>query len=459
MSDRPELSLGQPPLALQKKLSEVPRGWLVLIVLLNLAVLACLAVLMMRAGPEAPPFAASPAELKATAADLEDKSLDAEAARAWEAYLAADSQCADRAEILYRIGRLYMQSEQFGPAAGALVHSEHAAGDNHDLRAKIAPRMIECLNRLGRYGEVGRELSRRVEVGGKEQTAAKGSKKILATITGQTLTEADLDRMIERRVDQMLALQGGGDAQQRQAILQQMSAPAARKQILQELLRTELFCRRARETGMDREEDFRQAREQLEQGLLADRFLSRELEKIRPTEVDLESYFKANPSQYETPESLRAVSIRLEETEDPAAALGKIKSADDFRQLAAKRRPAGADASHEGRSIVRGQKDPELGDVEPLFKLAEGEWTRQPHTRDKDRFLVLVEKKSPRQTPRLQDVLRRVQRDYTSRKQQELAEKLFADLAQRYEVRILPDTPGKVDATPEKPSPKGPAKP
>jgi len=319
-----------------------------------------------------------------------------------------------------------------------------------DLRAKIAPRIVECLNRLGRYGEMGRELSRRVEVGGKDQAEKKGAKKVLATITGQALTEADLDRMIERRVDHLLALQGGGDAQQRQAILQQMSAPAARRQILQELLKTELFCRRARETGMDREDGFREARDQMVQSLLADRFLMRELEKIRPTEVDLESYFKANQSQYETPESLRAVTIRLEEKEDAAAVVGKIKSADNFRRLAASRRPVAADPKAEGRQIVRGQKDPELGDVEPLFKLAEGEWTRQAHARDKDRFLVLVEKKIPRQAPRLQDVLPQVQRDYVSRKQQELAERLFADLAQRYEVRILPDTPATGDAASQK---------
>jgi hypothetical protein len=450
MSDRPQLSLGQPPETLHKKLSTVPRGWLMLIVLLNLAVLACLAVMLRASSSGAlASAAASPGsakELKAVAAELEDKSLDAEAARAWEAYLAADPQCADRAEILYRVGRLSMQAEQFGPAAGAFVRSEHAASEDHDLRLKIAPQMVECLNRLGHYGEVQRELSRRVEVGGKEKAAETGSQKVLATITGRALTEADLDRMIERRVDQMLAMQGGGDPQQRKAVLQQMSAPAVRRQLLQELLKSELFCRRAREMGLDREDDFRQARDQLVENLLADRFLMRELDRIRPTAVDLESYFQAHQSQYETPESLSVVTIRLEEREEPAAVLSQVKSADDFRKLAAKRQPKGREQQAQnqqaqGRQILRGQQDLELGDVEPLFKLAEGQWTKQAQIRDKDRFLVLVEKKTPRQAPRLQDVLRQVQRDYVSRKQQEVAEKLMADLTQRYDVRILPETP------------------
>ena len=191
--------------------------------------------------------------------------------------------------------------------------------------------------------------------------------------------------------------------------------------------------------GLDREEGYRQARDQLAQNLLAERFLARELEKVRPTEVDLESYFKANLPQYETPESLQVIAVRIEPKEESAAVLGKIKSADDFRKWAASRQPAGMDLKAASRQIARGQKDAELGDVERLFALAEGEWTREPHVRDKDRFLVLVEKKTPRHTPQLQEVLERVRADYVGRKQQELAEKLFADLTQRYDVHILPD--------------------
>ena len=160
MSDHPQLSLGQPPETLQKKLSSVPRGWLFSLVLLHLAALGCLVVLLLRTSPSSSPLAplapaGSAQELKVVATNLEDKSLDAEAARAWEAYLAADPECPERAEILYRIGGLYMQAEQFGPAAAALVRAEQAAGDNRDLTAKIGPRMVECLGRLGRYGEVG----------------------------------------------------------------------------------------------------------------------------------------------------------------------------------------------------------------------------------------------------------------------------------------------------------------
>jgi DnaJ-domain-containing protein 1 len=460
MSEHPQLSLGNPPQTLQKKLTSVSRGWLALIVLLNLATLGCLAALLLRptasAAGSAGAAVAGPAdELKAAAAALEDKSLDAEAARMWEGYLSADPMCAQRAEILYRIGRLWMQADQFSPAAAAFVRAERVAGDDQDLKNKIGPQIVECLNRLGRYGEAGRELSRRVEAGTKDKAGEKAGPRVLATLTGQNFTEADLDRMIERRIDHMLALQGGGEPQQRQAILQQTSAPAVRRQLLKEFLRTDLFCRRARELGLDRDQDFQQAHDQLLQNLLAERFLMRELEKINPTPVDLESHFKAHQSDYETPELLQVVTIRLDEKDDAASLLEKIASADDFRKLAAQRQPAGADAKPEGRQLVRSRQDPELGDVETLFAMDEGHWTKQPHLGSKDRFLVLVEKKTPRRNPQLQEVLDRVRADYTSRKQEELAEKLFTDLMQRYNVRIMPDAMNPGD---EKPA-EGEAKP
>ena len=447
MSSGPQLSLGQPPAALQKTLEPRGRSGLFLLWLTNLAVLAGVAALWFRVaqphGQVSPLASGSAAELKAVAAQLEDKSLEAEAARAWEAYLAADPLCSERAEIYFRAGRLYMQAEQFGPAAAALIRGEQAAGKNGDLKQKIGPAMVECLNRLGRYGEVGRELSRRVEPGGKEASDGKAA-RTLATLTGRKLTEADLDRMIERRVDRMLAMQGGDDPHQRQAILQQMAAPEVRRRLLEELLRTELFSRRARELGLDRDEGFQQAREQLAQNLLTERFLARELEKIKPTDVDVESYFKANLAQYETPESLQVVVLPLGAKDDPQKMLTEIKSADDFRKLARQRQAAGADAKGElTRRVARGRNDPELGDVEPLFQVAEGAWTKEPLVRQQERFLVLVEKKTPRVTPRLQDVQRQVRADYTARKQQELAEKLFADLMQRYDVRIMAETPAK----------------
>ena len=449
--ERLNLSLGDPPAALVRRFNHVPRGWLWLLLLGQLAILLGLGIVRARpqlspAGPGGgQPSTADAAALKAVAAALEEKGLEAEAAGAWEDYLRREPQAADRAEILYRVGKLRIEAEQYAPAAAALVRAEQAAGDNKDLKGKIGPLVVECLSRLGRYGEVGRELARRVETGG---GADRGKAKVVATLAGQPLTEADLDRLAERRVDSLLAMQGAaGDEARRQAVLQQLSAPQARKQLLQELLQTELFSRRARELHLDQEEAFRQARDQIVQGLLAERFLAKEMGKIQPTPVDLESYYQAHAAQYQEPEALQAVIIPLGPGEDPAAILAKIKSSGDFTKLAAVRRPKGA-ADEPARRLVRKQEDPLLGKIDTLFELGEGQWTKTPLAQGNDRFLVLVQKKIPPRTPPLEEVESRVRGDYVMRKQQEWAEKMLGELMMRYEVRIVPPEPPAKDSAP-----------
>lgn len=440
---RPQLSLGQPPESLRQKLSHVPRVWLWTLLLLQMATIGFL-LFLAREARQAGPIAsgsASPAgaqELKAAAGELEDRGLELEAARAWEAYLSAMPDEASRAEIFYRVGRLYLQAEQYGPAATALLRSQKAAGDDQELSRKIGPQLVECLRRMGRYGEVDRELSRRVETGVDPKTTKS---KVLAKLSGQELTEADLDRMIQRRADDLLAMQGlAAEPNARASILKQMSNPAVRKRLFQEMLQSELFARRAQELGLDREESFVRARGQMVQGLLASRFLSRELEKIQPTEIDLQSFYQANTERYREPESLEAVWFKPERQEDGVALLAKTKSADDFRRLVASRRgPKKPGDEAKPRRIVRGGEDAELGKTDSLFELAEGQWTRKPHKGAGGEYLVLVEKKHAARTRPLEEVRSEVRSQYTARKQQELSEQLLRDLMSRYDVQITVD--------------------
>ena len=120
--------------------------------------------------------------------------------------------------------------------------------------------------------------------------------------------------------------------------------------------------------------------------------MAEELKTIQPTQVDLESYYKANPEPYRQPESLRAVLIPLAADEDPEPLLAKVTSADDFRKLATERLPENSPQDAERRQIVRGRSDPQFGPTDALFALAEGEWTKTPHTRGDRRWLAVIRK-------------------------------------------------------------------
>jgi hypothetical protein len=449
-TDRPNLSLGEPPGALKRVSQPLSKGWLWLFLLFHLAVLAGVLMILMRpARPTVPVGAAGPGpapdELRTVAMELEDRSLNGRAAEAWETYLAAAPDADNRAEILYRAGKLYFDADRFEEAADALVRAKLAGEGDKQLQLKIGPKLVDCLRRLGRYGEVGRELSRQVEVGSEDT----GKGRVLATFAGEEITEAALDRMIERRVDQMLGLSGAsGNETDRQELLRQFSSPKARQEMLRQLLQTELFVRRARELRIDREEEYIRGRELMEQNLLMARLVTREFEKIQPTDVDLEGYYKANQEQYKEPESMDLLVVELAKDEDAAALVDQVKSAEDFRKLA-KDHKSGDDASADPPTlrVVRGRNDQMLGDTSTLFDLPEGQWTQEPHVHGDRRFLILVETKTAERTPPLAEVRARVEAEYVARKRSEVSERLFRDLKARYGVRVFP--PDETNQEPE----------
>jgi hypothetical protein len=203
-------------------------------------------------------------------------------------------------------------------------------------------------------------------------------------------------------------------------------------------LQTELFTRRARELGLDKEQEYVAARQALEDNLLAARFQMRELAKIQPTDVDLEALYKSRETEYRLPEQLIAKIEELKADDKPQAILEGIKSADDFRQWQKKHRgdvpPDGPAATPE--TLVRGRPHPRLGNTDALFGLEGGQWTKEPVVNEQRQYLILVEGKSPAYTPLLGMIRDRVQADYVARKREEMARRLSDELMERYKVKI-----------------------
>ena len=432
MSDKPNLQLGDPPPGLARRQSGARGIWL-LGLLQVLTLVAAGMLLNRRALPEAGAESDKGRldEVRATAIALEDRSLAAESVSAWKEYLRLSPGAEDRAEVLYRVGRLLMETEDFSGAVTALVECEQLATGDENLRSKVGPKIVECLRRLGRYGEVGRELSRQVEVGGSET----GQGKLLATFAGESFTAADLDRLVEKTVDRLLAMQPEGQFQiGREQLLAQYQSGEARQRLLQQTIQRELFSRRARELKIDREDAFTETREFVETELLAGQFLARELAKIQATDVDLESFYAAHKNDYRQPETASVIVLPLKEDQTADDVLTGLKSADAFRKLAD---DANGEAELAPIRIVKGEPHFRLGDTAALFALAAGEWTKTPITAANEKLLVLIGSKTAASTPPLTQVRLRVAADYRRRKQQELTEQLGAELMSRYDVRIV----------------------
>ncbi|MEO1998480.1 MAG: hypothetical protein ABGZ17_24820, partial [Planctomycetaceae bacterium] len=416
----------------------VPRGWLWSLLGLQLLIAALLIGERIRSVATIQTQGANGvavAELKAVAIALEERSLYAEAADSWSAYLQANPHDPERPQILFRAGKLAVRAEDFSRALTLLIQCEQAGDDGTELKAKTGPLVVECLRRLGHYGEVGRELSRRVEPGAEQG----GTRTVLATIAGEEFTQADLDQLVERRVDQMLSVSGASsDATQRNALIKQLSNAEMRQRLLNEFLQTELFSRRARELKMDRDDEYVQARRLLVENLLSSRLLARELDKIQPTDVDVEAYYRTNLQQYQQPASMSLVLLEVDGTEGASSLLGEISTADEFlAQVVAMTPDVESESALPRHRITHGRLDPKLGETQALFDLSQGEWTQSVHTGPAGKlFLVLCDRKTASRTPRLAELHKQVETDYRNRKRRELSQKLFSDLMTRYDVKI-----------------------
>mgnify|MGYP001084762613 CR=1 FL=1 len=375
--------------------------------------------------------------LKTAAKDLEERGLAAAAAEAWQAYLNAHPAAADRLEVLLRIGQLYLRADQPAKAAQALVLLRQEAPDE-EVKKQVEASLATCERLYGLYGPIEKWLAqRRLQTGGKQPEG-----QVVAIIGDQKLTEADLDALLQNRLDQLLAAQGlSADKARRDAQLRQWNTPQMRARLLRLLLQNDLFLRRATEMKLHEDPEFLAQREETLELLLLQQFLERELPDTPPTQADIEAYYRSHLAQFQQPEILQVVVMQLPDAQTAAETAGKIQSAEQFVQIAAGLKGANGQPAATVRQLVRNRPDPLLGDPAPLFQLAEGQWTRSALEVRGNYFLVLVDKKIPARTLSLAEVRGMILEELRQQRRQEALDRLFEQLAQRYGVKILLQAP------------------
>ncbi len=429
---QPRLELGPPPDSLtpreRRRLSVGALGGV--LVVLQVTLLVWLMFFSERSAE--PSLSETAREWRETALQLEERRLHAGAADAWVQSLSLSPESDERSAIWYRVGDLRRRSEDWSAAASAFVQAEVGLKESDPLRARIGPALIDCLRRLGLEGEVGRELAKRA--GGEPSTG----EVVVARFAGEALTEADLDRLIERDVDRRIAALGPSATVDRQLWLEQRRTADSRRQFLEQWLEVELFGRRARELGIDRDPDYRAALELLQSQLLANRYLEQELKIIEPTRIDLEAHYQANASRWARPERVETTVLALRSGESAEDVLNAIDSAEAFRTEAARRsKDQQRESGWSEMEIERGGAHPLLGRTgEVLFDLEVGHWTQEPLVDSGRAYLALVEAKHPAGAAPFEEVETNVRADYMQRKVSELTERLQKELLTRYDVRI-----------------------
>ncbi len=386
---------------------------------------------------------------KELALKLEQRTLNTEAAGAWKEYLRSPGlNDSARAKIYYRLGKLYSQAGEWEKAIASFYRSESIYRDP-ELAAEINRLVQENFENLGKFSALSYEL--------KERTAASGSpqppgEEVIAEIGMEKITKSQLADMIEREVEMQLQqfaayLPPEERNKQKEALLARYKSPEARMNELNRFLSEEMLYRWAKEKGLDRKKETRDFLQRVEKNILAGKALESAMkEQVRVGDKDLITYYEANKEKYLVPERARISQILVKDEEAARAVLEKLKEGEKFEDLAGSL--SGDKDSKEKKGEIEGwvEKgkyipgigyDPEIFGV--IFSTPAGE-TADKYVKSKSGYhIIKVREREPARQKEFSEVRDDILRELKSKKAEEVQQKLFQDLREKYGVVIHRD--------------------
>jgi len=208
--------------------------------------------------------------------------------------------------------------------------------------------------------------------------------------------------------------------------------------LIRDYVREEVAYREAKAMGLDQDDTIvrRRLRQKLE-------FVSEDVAAmVQPTELQLQSYLRSHPEQFKTEPTFTFLQVYL----NPQKHGSGLKR--DTEQMLATLRQTGAQAdlfSLGDTSLLDAHfENVTTSDVKRMFgdefaaglsKLTPGQW-QGPLESGYGTHLVFIVERVQGHTPALDEVRDQVQREWENTRRQEVKEKFYQGLLQRYTVRI-----------------------
>lgn len=169
--------------------------------------------------------------------------------------------------------------------------------------------------------------------------------KILAVVDGRNITQSDVFHLIQSIGQNAAAFQGA----------------EGQKQLLEELVMQELLYSDALKQGLQEEEDFKNALEEMKKSLLKQYAMKKLLDGIDAEESEIKEYYEQHTSSFSSPEKARANHILVDTLEEAEKIAEEIKAGLDFKEAAKKY--SNCPSSSQGGALgefTRGQMVPEF---------------------------------------------------------------------------------------------------
>ena len=147
------------------------------------------------------------------------------------------------------------------------------------------------------------------------------SEKILATVAGVDITDANIDAFIEKLPKE-----------------QQMYAahPQFRAQVLEQVINMSLFMKYAEEIKLDESAEYKSYIEQARRDILSQMAINKTVDGISVTEEEARAYYEANKSQFGKEETVSARHILVDEKDTCDEILEEINEGKKTFEEAAK---------------------------------------------------------------------------------------------------------------------------
>ncbi|MCI0499959.1 MAG: peptidyl-prolyl cis-trans isomerase [Planctomycetales bacterium] len=418
---------------------------LLLVVLVGLAVINLFDPFCQNPPSENPALSLSQEKVKDLASKLADRSLYTRAAEVWQDYLAsAEMPDAERAKILFQIGTLLEKAGRYDEAIEYFYRSEITAA-LPELEQSITAHIRDCFEKLGKFSALRYELMDRTSI----QPSGMSGGKIVAEIGAEKITNADLDALIEKAIDDQLApLAAFMTAEQRDEqktkVLEQYKAPSARQEFLQSWLVQEVLYRQAMEEELSEQPDVKRFIEGVVRGALSQQLMNKELaDKIHITESDLQTYYQANKADYVEPAKARIGHILVKDRPQADELIKRINNGEDFGELA-KAFSADPNTQDSGgmmdADVKKGDDVPGIGKSaelnEKILAADTGDVLQEPFKTEKGWEIIKVcQKDSPRQKT-FEEVKQQVTSSLLNQKRQDVQGDLIRQMMDKYGVII-----------------------
>jgi len=387
----------------------------------------------------------SPEQVTQLAAKLASRSLYARAAKVWQDYLSlAKVSDTKRAKTLFQIGTLLEKAEMYPEAIEYYYRSEIAAKLS-ELEPQINTHIKDCFEKLGKFSALRYELMDRTNF----KKAGQAGGKIVAEIGAEKITEADLDAIIERAIDNQLAPMRAFMTvdqlnEQKKKILEQYKSPSAKQQFLQSWLTQEVLYRQALEEKLSEEPEVKSVIQDLVRSALSQQLMNKELaDKINITKTDLQTYYTANQDKFVEPAGARISHILVDDRQRADNLIKRLKNDEDFGKLAKEFSIDKSTRENGGKidtDVRKGSYIPVIGESEELnkkiFATDAGGVLTGPIKTDKGWEIVKVREKHAERQKSFDEVRQQVITALLSQKRQDVQRELIKQLMDKYNVIV-----------------------